>query len=141
MNAGNRRQRRPRQGFTLLELLMVVIILGILATLAVPQYIKQVERSRMSEAVSMLGQIRNSEIRYRAETQNWTGVLTALDFDPLDVMGNAYFTYSVAIGGTGFIASAVRNASSFLAGAGCVANYKLTLDEGGNWTGRDCQTL
>ena len=47
-----------KRGFTLLELIIVIIILGVLATLGLTQYGRMIERSRGAEAKSILGDIR-----------------------------------------------------------------------------------
>jgi len=53
-----------KKGFTLLELMVVLIILGVLVSLGMPQYMAAVEKSRTAEAVGILGAIRGAELRY-----------------------------------------------------------------------------
>ena len=52
------------KGFTLLELLVVVVIVGILASVALPQYHKAVERSRAAEAMAIGKTIIESQNRF-----------------------------------------------------------------------------
>ncbi len=58
-------------GFTLVEILIVVVIIGILATVAIPTYFKYVERGYASDAkVQIKNILQNSEL-YRQETGQW----------------------------------------------------------------------
>ena len=56
--------KNNKQGFTLLELLVVVLIIGILAGIALPQYQKSVEKAKLSEALLNFQVIYNSAQRH-----------------------------------------------------------------------------
>ncbi len=56
-----------RAGFTLIELMIVVAIVGVLAALAIPGFAAYIQRSRTTEAFTMLGEIRQRQESYRVE--------------------------------------------------------------------------
>ena len=83
-------------GFTLLELLIVVIIVGILAGVALPQFNRMTRRARLAEAQSMIGAILSAEMLYyqenttfRAFADNASAATQGLMVDvPLDANTN-----------------------------------------------------
>lgn len=87
-----------KKGFTLLEVLVVIIIIGILAALALPQYMKTIKKARIAEAASNIGSIRGAETRHYQENDE---LVTGSDLSNLDIedpndITNAYFTYTVS---------------------------------------------
>ncbi|MFA5272230.1 MAG: prepilin-type N-terminal cleavage/methylation domain-containing protein [Candidatus Omnitrophota bacterium] len=68
-----------KKGFTLMELIVVVIIVGILAMVGLPQFFQVAERGRAAEANGVLGSIRSAQIRYFAENQVYVANCAALD--------------------------------------------------------------
>ncbi len=58
---------RNQKGFTLVELMIVVVIVGILAAVAIPMYRGSVDRAKASEAVAALGSIRSAMRVYYGE--------------------------------------------------------------------------
>ncbi len=107
-----------KKGFTLIELLVVVLILGILAAMAMPQYFKAVERSRMTEAVTLLANIADAQQRKYMQVNKYTTAFTGLDVAPKGASGSVFYTkgegkngFAIALAGTAYtagIATATR---------------------------------
>jgi prepilin-type N-terminal cleavage/methylation domain-containing protein len=70
-----------KTGFSLVELTIVVVILGILATFAVPRFMTSVEKTKASEAFSYLAQIESAQGRYNAEHGEYARRTDKLDID------------------------------------------------------------
>ncbi len=69
-NVGSRRAR----GFTLVEMMVVVVIVGVLATLAVVGYRKIIQSSHVAEATNTVQSIRVAQESYYAETQQYANI-------------------------------------------------------------------
>ena len=61
-------------GFTLMELMIVIIIIGVLAAIAIPSFNVYIKRSRASEATTFLGEIRQRQESYRSEFGQYCAV-------------------------------------------------------------------
>jgi type IV pilus assembly protein PilA len=65
---------RKQEGFTLIELMIVVAIIGILAAIAIPNFLQYQMKSRQSEAKTNLQAVKTSEISFQAERGCYIGV-------------------------------------------------------------------
>lgn len=68
-----------RKGFSLVELAVVVIIIGVLAAFGVPRFRDAVERSKASEAFSFLASVRSAQERFQARQGVYATTIGALD--------------------------------------------------------------
>ena len=85
-------------GFTLTELLVVLIIVGLLVVLAVPRFDSVVNRTKMTEAKLMLKQVYSLEDAYHMENDRYTTDLAAIGFEQEQLKtdgGNARYRIEV----------------------------------------------
>ncbi|MEN1971437.1 pilin [Luteimonas sp. MJ204] len=68
---------KKMQGFTLIELMIVVAIIAILAAIALPAYQDYVARSQVSEGASLASGARTAVAEEYANTGSWTGILNS----------------------------------------------------------------
>ena len=105
--------KRNEKGFTLLEIIIVIIIVGVLASLALPRFFSTVEYSRSTEAFASLAAIRQAMERcYLQRSGNYAlcNVFTALDIENPANSPNAHFTYGISgTSATGYTLTATRN--------------------------------
>ncbi|WP_425248206.1 type IV pilin protein [Desulfospira joergensenii] len=106
--------KKDQKGFTLIELMIVVAIIGILAAIAIPNFLQYQLKSKTAEAKTNLGAIKTSQEAYRAEQdaylpcaanpaaaitagkRTWDagGGFATIGFAPA---GDVYYQYAVAV--------------------------------------------
>lgn len=84
---------KAKNGFSLIELMVAVAIVGILATIALPAYNEYVLRSKLSEAFSELATMRVKLEQHYQDTRTYLGGCATGTVAPLPT-GTKYFTYS-----------------------------------------------
>lgn len=85
--------RKRANGFTLIELMIVVAIVAILAAIALPIYNEQVRKGRRSDAMSAAGQIQMDMERWRADNPTYA--------DPAGKPTSNFYDYTVTVAANG----------------------------------------
>jgi len=83
-----------KNGFTLLEIIVVIVIIGVVASLAIPRMTTTFERFRASEGVQILTALLHAQKAYFQENSAYTNDLNLLD---ITIDNPEFFTPSVAV--------------------------------------------
>lgn len=121
-----------KRAFTLVELLIVIVIVGVLATIALPNFTKTVEKAKADQAITYLKVIRTGEKIYYANNSTYAACanLGELKSKLGAEVTEENYTFVVAVGATGSIAD------SFLATATRKTDSAtITLNQDGGWGG------
>ena len=118
-----RRHITNQRGFSLIELMIVVAIIGILAAIAVPNYTRFQAKARQAEARTVLSAIFTAETAYRNEWTTYFADLRNIGYTPTGT-----FRYE-----HGFGAAGVNNAANYI-GGNVQASAAATAFNTTNWT-------
>jgi len=119
-----------QRGFSLIELMIAVVVVGLLMSIAYPSYTSYVQRARRSDGISLLMDVAARQERFFGDNNTYTTTLTALGFGsatPASTQGN--YRASVAAGATTSITTSYLITATPVATDSTCGN--LTLDSRG----------
>jgi prepilin-type N-terminal cleavage/methylation domain-containing protein len=88
---------KKAKGFTLIELMVVIVIVGILAAVAIPKFLDASHKAKASEFPTQLTAIYTGEMAFQAENGSYAGTFTDMrDIAGVDISSTSkWFTYSL----------------------------------------------
>jgi type IV pilus assembly protein PilE len=103
---------QKQQGFTLIELMIVVIVMGILSAFAFPAFMDSVRKSNRADATQALTRATANQERFFAASGTYTADVTDLGLPADGASEQGLYTISLAAGATGIGSSYVVTATA-----------------------------
>jgi type IV pilus assembly protein PilE len=103
---------QKQQGFTLIELMIVVIVMGILSAFAFPSFMDSIRKSNRADAQSAITRATANQERFFAASGTYTADVTDLGLPADGVTEQGLYTISLAAGATGIGSSYVVTATA-----------------------------
>ena len=132
----NVKKQRKQQGFTLIELMIVVAVIGVLAAIAIPQYQKYVAKSEVASALATLTGVKTNVEAYAVENGAFpdgsTANQTEADLGVPGTIQAGAITFTAASAGAGTIEFAFNTTgvSNLITGK----KFELQRASDGTWT-------
>ena len=126
------RSAKGRQGFTLIELMIAVVIVGILAAVAYPSYVQYVVRAKRSAAESFILDVASRQEQYNLDARQYASSMTVLGATSIPPEVSGSYTVTLAADNTAtpptYTVTATPNASQLSQDAKCAT---LTINQFG----------
>ena len=121
----NRRDR----GFTLIELMVAVVVLGVVVAVALPSFLDSIRKSRRSEAMTALSTMQQAQERWRSNKTTYTATLSDIGITTATTAPGGYYALSIdSASATGYVLTANGTGSSQANDAQCA---KLSVEVNG----------